>query len=604
MAALRRYVPRSPTELLSHILEQQALVAAIRELPGPMLSTLIDRIGVEDSGDLIALASTEQLATLLDHDLWRADESGFEERFDPQRFALWLQVMGEAGEEFLVRRLSELPVDLLTLAINRLVLVIDMDALRSFYAGARDEAGQVESALENAVSEEWEEFCLIARDLDAWEDVWNALLLLDRDHHTRLRAILEQCCAMSLEYIHGQGGLYEVLTSDEMLESDALAARDDRRASQGYVSRSDARAFLELAREEQPPKERDAITMGYFRALETSQHREPAASSAERQALARAGAGAQELMRLVSEIDMERESGNSGARLLQQAATAGRLFARGNSSGLLDGKRAARDPNTSGARTRGEKAPDGRTVDRGRERATATESPHPAAGARTKARRHASGKLVTGARTEDTDGRPLLGALAALSNAEPTLHTTRTQELAYLANVILSGCTHEGRKLRPIEALEAAVALSNLGLELWPRAESERTSEGDVRLVRAVACDRMFRLAWATLQRDVVQVAAETLRSRFVLLDARRAQKARKCMIDRNLQGLRRVCAARELRLDEQAFELVLALADPLPWLAAGSLQERVRETSPWIATRSELEQVRERLEGLLLPKR
>jgi hypothetical protein len=45
-----------------------------------------------------------------------------------------------------------------------------------------------------------------ARDADVWDDVWSALLSLDRDHYDRLRAILEQCCAMSMEYISGQGG--------------------------------------------------------------------------------------------------------------------------------------------------------------------------------------------------------------------------------------------------------------------------------------------------------------------------------------------------------------------------------------------------------------
>ena len=53
---------------------------------------------------------------------------------------------------------------------------------------------------------------------------------------------------MSTEYISGQGGLYQVLTADEMLDSDVAAARDDRRVAEGFISPADARAFLELAR--------------------------------------------------------------------------------------------------------------------------------------------------------------------------------------------------------------------------------------------------------------------------------------------------------------------------------------------------------------------
>src|SRR6185436_9237674 len=131
--------------------------------------------------------------------------------------------------------------------------------------------------LENAAFEEWEEFRVIAREPDAWDDVWNALLALDREHHDRLRGILERCCEMSTEYISGQGGLFQVLTADEMLDSDVAAARDDRRVAEGFVSPADARAFLELARrgdgdgdgggEGDGEEARDPITRAYFRGL-------------------------------------------------------------------------------------------------------------------------------------------------------------------------------------------------------------------------------------------------------------------------------------------------------------------------------------------------
>ena len=144
--------------------------------------------------------------------------------------------------------MCELPQDLLALAVHRLVLVLDMDVVAEQLRSADEEAEPIERALETSVVEEWEEFRLIARDPDAWDDVWGALLSLDRDHHDRLRAILEQCCAMSTEYISGQGGLFQVLTAEEMLDSDVAAARDDRRVAEGFISPADARAFLELAR--------------------------------------------------------------------------------------------------------------------------------------------------------------------------------------------------------------------------------------------------------------------------------------------------------------------------------------------------------------------
>ncbi|HXU63925.1 MAG TPA: DUF6178 family protein [Polyangia bacterium] len=262
----RRPGPPS-TELLTRILERPGLAAAVRDLPAPVLGKLIDRIGLEDAGELIALATPEQLARIFDDDLWRADRAAGDETFRPERFALWLQVMREAGEEALVQRLCELPQDLVALAVHRLVLVLDMDVLAEQVAEAGEEGAAIERALEDAAFEEWEELRVIARDPDVWDDIWGALLALDRDHHDRLRAILEQCCAMSTEYISGQGGLYQVLTSAQMLESDVAAGRDDRRASEGFVSPADARAFLALARRTDADDRRDPITEAYFRQM-------------------------------------------------------------------------------------------------------------------------------------------------------------------------------------------------------------------------------------------------------------------------------------------------------------------------------------------------
>src|SRR4029078_12850389 len=141
--------------------------------------------------------------------------------------------MLEAGDAVLVQRLCELPQDLLALAVHRLVLVVGFDVVEEQLSFGDEEAQALEGALENSAVEEWEEFRLIAREPDAWDDVWNALLLLAGDHHDRLRAILEQCCEMSTEYISGQGGLFRVLTADEKLESDVPAAGEDRRGGRG-----------------------------------------------------------------------------------------------------------------------------------------------------------------------------------------------------------------------------------------------------------------------------------------------------------------------------------------------------------------------------------
>jgi hypothetical protein len=392
------------------ILERPGLVAAVRELPGAVLGKLIDRIGLEDAGELVALASPAQLERIFDDDLWRADRPAGDETFRPERFALWLRVMLEVGEGHLVQRLCELPQDLVALAVHRLVLVLDMDVVADQLGWAGEEGAPIERALESSTFEEWEEFRLIARDRDAWDDVWNALVSLDRDHHERLRAILEQCCAMSTEYISGQGGLFQVLTADEMLDSDVAAGRDDRRAAEGFVSPADARAFLELARRGAGGDERDPITRAYFRAL-----REPEPE-----------AGAKDLTALLREVGVIAPPAAQPLAALALAPAA--------------------PPSAEG---------------------------HP----------QPSGHLTA----------PLFErAMSDLRERDPERFATRVHELGYLVNVWMAGGTHEGRRPRPLEALELVLETCEAGMRAQLAATQAEPEQALAVLVRNPA-DTLFR---------------------------------------------------------------------------------------------------------------
>jgi hypothetical protein len=268
MTRLKRSGLPTAGELLNHLLESPKLLEAVRELPGPILGKLINSVGLEDAAELVALATTPQLESVFDEDLWQVEPGGWEEHFDPARFALWLHAFAEAGEAAVIRRLVELPLDFVILAVQRLILVVDIDSLALEMSNSGEDLDMLEKALDSCVYEEWEEFRLISREDSVWDVLNQALFSLDRDHHALLRQILERCAAMSSEWIEDNGGLYEVLTSDGMLESDVRAERDDRRARKGFVSPADARAFLELAgREKGAPTKRDPITSAYFRNL-------------------------------------------------------------------------------------------------------------------------------------------------------------------------------------------------------------------------------------------------------------------------------------------------------------------------------------------------
>jgi Family of unknown function (DUF6178) len=424
----RQHVPSS-TQLLMSILERPGLVAAVRELPGAVLGKLIDRIGLEDAGELVALASTAQLERVFDDDLWRADRAGGDETFRPERFVLWLRVMQEAGEHALVQRLGELPQDLVALAVHRLLLVLDVDVLEEQLKPADEEAEALAAALDNAAFEEWEEFRLIARDPDVWDDVWNALLLLDRDHHDRLRAILERCCEMSSEYISGQGGLYQVLAADEMLESDVAAARDDRRVAEGFVSPADARAFLELARRGKGGDERDPITGAYFREL--------------------------------------------GAAPLPNPLPASRGEGTGGSRG--EGTEGAR-----GEGTRSELAALLREAEVIAPVSTTRLLPAVAAGDSVPDQAHLVAPLFE-------------QAMSDLRQRDPERFDARAREVGYLVNVWIAGAAHEGRRPRPMEALETVLRTCEAGMRAELAAAGRVTPEQALAVLVRTPADALFR---------------------------------------------------------------------------------------------------------------
>lgn len=448
----------------------------VQALPPPVLGELIGRVGLEDAGELVAFATTDQLAAVFDEDLWRSDRPGEDPHFDADRFLLWLEVMLEAGDAFVAEKLFELPTDLVTLAFVRHLLVLDMDALIAEMQGGGDDVDQVEKALSDCLSEELEEYRLIARRQDGWDNLLTAILALDRDHHDYLVKILESCAKMTAEYIEDNGGLYEVLTSEEMLEGDLAADREDRRAEAGHVAPSSAAAFLKLARRPAPDaSERDPLTRAYFRSLAVG-----AAPKTSRSRAPESGAPpGRDLLLLLSETEVvEREP----PRLL---------------GGARDAAMQAAEPS-------------------------------------------------------------LVGALRQLADSDSTgAFVARTEELAYVANVLASGCSFQGRKLRPVEAIRAAIATCSLGLEI---AADGARDDVDVLATRAV--DGLFRLAWHRIQVDVIQKVAEA---------ALRWLAARLETSD-DAKALRRAAARLEARTSEGT-----------PWRAAPEIETALAHVEPEI---------------------
>jgi len=299
----------APRQILTRILDEPNLIAAVQGLPARALGKLIEHVGLEDCGEIVALATTDQLKGIFDDDLWRSERPGKDETFDASRFALWLEIMLEAGEEFTAQKLAELPEDLVTLALHKNVLVINIEQLAIEMSDRQsDDDGLTEKALESYLCEEIEEYRIISRNHEGWDAIFSVLLALDRDHHDFLARVLERCCHMASEYIGDNGGLYQVLTSDEMLESDVGADREERRAEEGFVAPSSAASFLALARTTEladiiAAKKRDPVTHAYFRSLRGPTPARPASNHPHAQA-ASIAAGAATLVEILRDAEV------------------------------------------------------------------------------------------------------------------------------------------------------------------------------------------------------------------------------------------------------------------------------------------------------------
>lgn len=258
--------------LLTRLIDTPDLVQNLRALPPPTFSTLVRHIGVEDAGEIVALATTEQLIAAFDEDLFANDRPGARETFDVQRFIVWLEVLLEAGDAVAASRIAELSEDFVIQAISSIVLVLDHDALQARMGDGGEDAEAADKAIESCLSEEIDGYLLISREHDGWDAALALILALDRDHRSLLVRVLDRCAEMASGYIDDLDELAHLLTSAETLAEDVEAEREERRGKQGFVEPRAARNFLTLAQtplvEDAPDVQPDPITRAYFRDLE------------------------------------------------------------------------------------------------------------------------------------------------------------------------------------------------------------------------------------------------------------------------------------------------------------------------------------------------
>src|SRR6478736_1760222 len=272
--------------LLNALIELPDLAAIVQTLPVPAFSALIRKLGVEDAGELIALATTEQLVQAFDEDLFVNERAGERESLDVGRFVVWLEVLLEAGDTVVADRVAELDEDFVAHALGGVFMVLDEDALRDrLDEVGEDEVRQVDKSLESALTEELDGYLLIAKQHDGWDAVLALVLALDRNHRALLVRLLDRLALVGDAFFDDLEQLLTVLSEGESLAEDAEAAREERRSRQGYVDARSARGFLLLAKKpaagDERPTERDPLTRAYFREIERGRRTTTAAPVAQ-----------------------------------------------------------------------------------------------------------------------------------------------------------------------------------------------------------------------------------------------------------------------------------------------------------------------------------
>jgi hypothetical protein len=440
----------SRKRLLDRILDTPHLARVVPQLQPQVLHRIIQRCGLEDCGEIVALATPDQLARVFDLDLWRPARPGLDEQFDADRFGLWLEVMMESGAAVAARKLAEVDVDLATAAFAQHVRIFDRAAVSPADPMDGDEIPAVGTPTDQ-LSCDVGGYLVVGRRTDSWDAVVAVLSALDTEHHAYFRRVMRGCRDLSNSGFEVDG-LDDLFTHKEQVMFDLAFNREQRREQHGYVTPAQARAFLQMSR--QPPLGHDITSPGnpvaraYFRAIESTEaadgnsgsHRLPAASDA-----ANAAEDSAEAVAAIVDVLLD-------AGILPQQPR-----------GLLEG-------------------PQGRA--------------------------------------------PRLARIQAhmqlAADRDHAAFSMRSQELGFLANTIMAGCSIQARPFTEQEASDAAVATCNLGLENW-RAHwlSANTRRGSS-VVEAgvplpddflVAQDLVgvFQVGWTVLHDEVCMDTAERL---------------------------------------------------------------------------------------------
>lgn len=397
---------RTP-RLLERLLDTPNLPHVVRRLDPQVLHRLVEVVGLEDCGEIVSLATPAQLARVFDVDLWRSDRPGRTERFDADRFGVWLEVLVESGISNAALKVAGLDIDFVTAALLEHVVVVDQAAevaaavFRRFVNDTQEEevyerASMIERIREGGATCEMAGYAIVAKRSESWDAIVEVLGALHDEHQDFFHRLMSTCCSVSAKEIEDDSGSYELLSRPAQLRFDVSLDREQRREGQGYVTAAQAATFLQTARRvglraETTPA-RDDATRAYFRDLERPAPWSDRASSPP-----------------APDFESSKATDVGMASFMETLREAG----------------------------------------------VVTDTPR--------------ALLAEGNVTADERRSMLAEHMQFVAEHDDDALMRRNEELGYLANVLVSACSFNSGRFGAADARDAVVATCNLGLENWPR---------------------------------------------------------------------------------------------------------------------------------------
>ncbi|GEM_PF-5522492 len=235
------------TKAMEIILKNTTLATQVKSLPLGVITKLVEHVGLEDAGPIIALTTTEQFQAIVDSDMWALQMGGVEEGFSSERFLTWIEVLSELGDKSAAEKLMALDDDLLTTALSETLQVFDTEELSSVASLNEDSFGfSIEAHLKRSEYVDIDRYVIVFKKSQSSTALSDILIAWSGIDHSHFCSILDRCVLYTLD--HSTEMDISSIERQSTAREDALDARNSRRTEIGYVSRSDALSFLNLAR--------------------------------------------------------------------------------------------------------------------------------------------------------------------------------------------------------------------------------------------------------------------------------------------------------------------------------------------------------------------